>query len=121
MKTVLSAVVALLCAGTAPAAVSFCDPSPVPGVRSLSCKTDVEVRLDASQTVTVTCPDAAAADWVKDHVKRWFLVSPKVVADRTPPPDWTLGDEGYRLTAKPEGIALAAKTLAARAEAVALV
>ena len=58
----LPCVVALLCAGTAPAAVSFCEPRPVPGVRSLSCKTDVEVRLDAAQTVTVTCPDAAAAD-----------------------------------------------------------
>ena len=112
MKGLLLGAVASLCAGTLPAAVSFCEPCPVPGVRSLSHKADVEVRLDAAQTVTVTCPDAAAADWTRDHVKRWFLVAPKVVADRTMPAAWALGDEGYRLTAKPEGIALAAKTLA---------
>ena len=112
MKGLLLGAVASLCAGTLPAAVSFCEPCPVPGVRSLSHKADVEVRLDAAQTVTVTCPDAAAADWTRDHVKRWFLMAPKVVADRTMPAAWALGDEGYRLTAKPEGIALAAKTLA---------
>lgn len=93
------------------AAVSFCGPEVVPAAKEKTYKHDVEVRIDSAQTFTVRCPDAAAVPWVKSHVKRWFRQEPKVVAAKFADADWTIGDEGYRLKARPDGIQIEAKTL----------
>ena len=91
-----------------PRAVSFRAPEIIPAVKSIDYQADVEVRLDKSQTLTVRCPDAAATDWVRDHAKQWFGFSPSVVAG-TPPAGGAA--EGYRLVAKPDGIAIEAASL----------
>ena len=39
------------------------------------------VPFDATTTVTVECPDSAAADWLTAHLKEWYGdYAPKVVA-----------------------------------------
>jgi len=90
------------------AAVSFREPAVIPPVEKMTCRTDVEVRLDAAQTLTVRCGDKAAADWADRHVRQWFGVTPKVIADQASVDG---PEEGYRLTAKPSGIVVEAKTL----------
>ena len=90
------------------AAVAFREPAVIPPVEKMTCRTDVEVRLDAGQRLTVRCPDASAADWTKEHVRSWFGVAPEVVSD---PGSVEGTEEGYRLVARPEGIRIEAKTL----------
>ena len=90
------------------AAVLFRTPSLVPAVEKLDCDVKTEVRLDAATSVTVRCPDPAAAKWTQDHLKAWYGVEPKVAsADGST----VTADEGYRLVAKPEGLTVEAKTL----------
>jgi len=90
------------------AGVSFRTPAVIPEAVRMDCRTNVEVRLDAARTLTVACPDAAAAPWVADHVRRWFGFEPKVVATDDAR---TTADEGYRLEVRPGGILVDAKTL----------
>ena len=90
------------------AAVAFRTPEVIPPVAEMSCRTNVEVRLDASQRVSVRCGDARAADWVRAHAKRWFGFEPKVSASS---PDGAPADGSYRLAAKPDGLVLEAGTL----------
>ena len=90
------------------AALSFAQPAVVPVPEKLSYKDDVEVRLDAAQTMKVRCPDAAAVGWVRDHVRQWFGVEPKIVTETVAV---ETAEEGYRLKAEPTGITLEAKTL----------
>ena len=90
------------------ATLSFAKPAVVPVPERLSYKDDVEVRLDAAQTMRVRCPDAAASGWVRDHVRLWFGVEPKVIAETVAV---ETAEEGYRLKAEPAGIILEAKTL----------
>ena len=102
---------AVLMAGAAVGeALLFREPAPVPGVRSLTFKERVEVRIDAAQTVRVTCPDAAAVGWVRRHLQAWFGFSPRVEAVSAEPT--VPADEGYRLRADANGVSIEAKTLA---------
>lgn len=91
--------------------VSFRAPEIIPPVQSLTYAADVEVRLDAAQTVSVSCGETDAADWIRNHLKLWFRFEPKVVTVSCDFATWTLGDEGYRLSAKPDGVLVEAKTL----------
>ena len=91
-----------------PRTVSFREPEIIPMVKSLDYQPEVEVRLNKAQVLTVRCPDGVAADWVRDHAKQWFGFSPSVVAG-TPPTGGSA--EGYRLVAKPDGIAIEAASL----------
>jgi len=90
------------------AVVSFRSPVVIPKPERLTFRAEVEVRLDASQTLTVACPDAAAVPWVADHTKAWFGFAPKTVAKEIA---HVATDEGYRLEARPDGILIEAKTL----------
>ena len=90
------------------AAVAFREPAVIPPVEKMTCRTDVEVRLDAAQKLTIRCADAAAVGWTRDHVRSWFGVTPQVVSDGAPVEG---PDEGYRLVARPDGIRVEAKTL----------
>ena len=90
------------------AAVAFRLPEVIPPVEEMSCRTNVEVRLDASQRVSVRCGDARAADWVRAHVKRWFGFEPKVSPT---PTEGASADGSYRLTAKPDGLVIEAGAL----------
>ena len=93
------------------AAVSFRAPEIVPPVRSQTFRADVEVRFGPDRTLTVACDDAKASGWVGEHLRLWYGTPPRVVSAAGPSADWTLGDEGYRLSAKPEGVSIEAKTL----------
>ena len=88
------------------------------------------VPFDATTTVTLECPDPAAAKWLKDHFKEWYgEYAPKVVegpcagaADgRAACPQaaagWNapvppVGDEGYSAVVDSNGVKIAANTLA---------
>ena len=99
----------MICVVAMIAAVAFRTPEVIPPVERLTCQTNVEVRLDAGQTIVVACPDDGAVDWAKDHVKAWFGVEPKVVSGA--PSERVTGDEAYRLEARPNGISVEAQTL----------
>lgn len=51
------------------AAVSFREPAVIPPVEKMTCRTDVEVRLDAAQTLTVRCGDKAAGIWERRRIR----------------------------------------------------
>lgn len=93
------------------AAVSFRAPEIVPPVQSQTFRADVEVRFGSNQTLTVACDDAKASGWVGEHLRLWYGTPPRVASAAGPSADWPLGDEGYRLSAKPEGVSIEAKTL----------
>jgi len=95
--------------GAVAAALSFARPAIIPAPSEMTFESNVVLRLDAEQDVTVRCPEAAAAVWVRDHLRLWFAFEPKV-AGRTEAV--ALPEEGYRLSARPEGIVVEAKTLA---------
>ena len=76
------------------------------------------VPLDSSTTVTVECPDPAAAEWIKAHFDEWFGVdgwfgrrSPAVKAGATGLKP-AAGDEAYAASADETGVKISANTLA---------
>ena len=109
MNAFLLSAFALFASGT----VSFREPDVVPKPANVSCRTNVEVRLDVAQTLTVRCPDASAADWARTHLKLWFGFAPKVVAEKVSVGVGAAEPEGaYRLVAKPDGLTVDAASLA---------
>ena len=101
-------------------AVAFA-PNLVPAPVSLTVATNVPVRLDAAQTVSVACgaESEAAAKWARAHLAAWLGVAkgedgrpniPKVsVSPLSDPVEG--GDEAYELDARPKGIQVRANTL----------
>ena len=90
------------------AAVAFRTPEVIPPVAELTCRTNVEVRLDATQRVTVRCGDARAADWVRMHAKQWFGFEPRISVAS---PERSLTNGCYRLTADSDGLVIEAGEL----------
>ena len=74
---------------------------------------DQYVPFDATTTVSLACPDPAAAKWLQSHYKEWYGdAAPKVKVaareDARPP----VGDEGYSAVVGSDGVKIAANTLA---------
>ena len=56
--------------------------APLPMPVEFKSDMDKPVPFDASTTVTVQCPDKAAADWLSRHFAEWYgKDAPKVVAN----------------------------------------
>ena len=78
------------------------------------------VPFDASTTVTLECPDSAAAGWLEAHLKEWYGEhSPKVVANVAdvgmspiPAANSKLAAEAYAATVDATGVKIRANTLA---------
>ena len=70
------------------------------------------VPFDATTTVTLECPDPAAAEWLQAHYAQWYGDSaPKVKAGATGlKPD--AGVEAYAASTDSNGVKIAANTLA---------
>ncbi len=70
------------------------------------------VPFDATTTVTLECPDPAAATWLKAHYAQWYGESaPKVTVGATGLKPES-GDEAYAASADSNGVKIAANTLA---------
>ena len=70
------------------------------------------VPFDAATTVTLECPDAAAANWLRTHCAEWYgEQSPKVKAGATGLQPGK-GAEGYAAVVDEAGVKIAANTLA---------
>ena len=69
------------------------------------------VPFDASTTVSVECPDSAAAAWLASHLKEWYGGSaPRVASGET---GLTAeGDEGYAANVDASGVKIKANTIA---------
>ena len=81
----------------------YIQPAPV----ALTCVSNVAVRVDAAQTVTVACGEMAVP-WVESHLKKWYgEYAPKVTA-ATYAPIATQGDEAYEFDADASGIRIRA-------------
>ena len=80
--------------------------------QKFSCDNKVYVPLDASTSVTVECPDPAAAKWLKDHFGEWFgKNAPDVKAGSVALKP--AGDpEAYAASVDENGVKIAANTLA---------
>lgn len=69
------------------------------------------VPFDASTTVTLECPDSAAAPWLASHLKEWYGdCAPKVAAGVTGLA--AEGDEGYAANVDANGVKIRANALA---------
>ena len=69
------------------------------------------VPFDASTTVTVECPDSAAAGWLASHLKEWYGgYAPKVTVRATGLS--AEGVEGYAAKVDASGVKIKANTLA---------
>ena len=92
--------------GTNPDAVEL---TPLPMPVAFSCDMDSPVTFDASASVTVACPDAAAVVWLGRHFAEWYGdQAPKVVvgASSDALPD---GNEAYAVSADASGIRITAR------------
>ena len=115
----LTAAGAAFAAGNAanPDAISL---EPIPAPVEMKVDMDAPVAFDATTTVTLDCPDAAATKWLSDHLAAWYgAFAPKVVAGKA---GLALrdGDEAYALKADAKGVAVAARTLAGARERAAV-
>ena len=85
---------------------------PLPQPVEFRSDMDNPVAFDASTTVVVDCPDAAAADWLSSHFAQWYgKASPRVVAGRSGLSP-KAGDEAYAVVADASGVRIASRTLA---------
>ena len=92
-----------------PDAIEF---EPLPRPVEFRSDMDKPVAFDASATVVVDCPDAAAAGWLSSHFAGWYGdQSPKVVAGKSGL-ETKAGDEAYAVSADGSGVKIAANTLA---------
>ena len=110
MKRILFGVVLAAVFSVSAEGLSFRRPVIVPGPKKMTYNGSVAVRLNSESTIQVTCPDAAAEAWVRDHAKSWFSCAPKVTQKVAP--SGVDQDEAYTLAAKAPGmIEIGAKTL----------
>ena len=80
--------------------------------QKFTCDMKTYVPFDATTTVTVECPDPAAAKWLGSHLAEWFgAYAPKVKAAATGAvlPG---GEEAYAATTDADGVKISANTLA---------
>ena len=80
--------------------------------QKFTCDMKTYVPFDATTTVTVECPDPAAAKWLESHLAEWFgAYAPKVKAAATGAvlPG---GEEAYAATTDADGVKISANTLA---------
>ena len=85
---------------------------PMPRPIELVSNMDAPVPFDEKTTVTVECPDAAAAKWLDDHFAAWYgAFAPKAVAGAVHLA-LRAGDEAYAVRADATGVKIAARTLA---------
>ena len=89
---------------------TFTVPHVVPQPREMSCDLKTAVRLN-DVTFDVTCPDAAAADWVARYAKRWFNASGKVSQSKSAP-EGLADPEAYRLSVAPKSVSIEASGIA---------
>lgn len=82
----------------------YIQPAPV----SVQCVSNVAVRVDAAQTVTVACGEAAAAPWVERHLKSWYGAHAPKVRAAACEPIAAQGDEAYEFDADARGIRIRA-------------
>lgn len=87
--------------------------TPTPMPVSIEANMDEAVVLDGKSTVTVECPDPAAAKWVEAHFAEWFpgyapKVAMKIGSVATVLPD---GDEAYALKVDASCVKVTARTL----------
>ena len=90
--------------------VDFRTPQIVPAPAEMRFASNKVVRLNAEAAFAVKCPDPAAGEWVRRHVKEWYGFTPQVSHERVVG-DGAQGKEGYTLSAKPGRIAIGANTL----------
>ena len=81
----------------------YVQPAPV----EMDCVSNVVVKVDASQSVTVACGEDAAK-WVESHLRKWYGKDAPKVARGAFAPIATKGDEAYELDAAPSGITIRA-------------
>ena len=85
---------------------------PMPRPLEFVSDMDAPVPFDEKTTVTVECPDAAAAKWLNDHFAAWYgAFAPKAAAGAA---NLALraGEEAYAVKADAAGVKIAARTLA---------
>ena len=86
--------------------------APLPMPVEFKSDMDKPVSFDAATTVTVDCPDAAAANWLSAHFAEWYgKDAPKVVRGSA---GLVLkdGEEAYTASSDASGVKVAARTLA---------
>ena len=81
----------------------YVQPAPV----EMDCVSNVVVKVDASQSVTVACGEDAAK-WVESHLRKWYGKDAPKVAQGAYAPIAMKGDEAYELDAAPGGITIRA-------------
>ena len=86
--------------------------APLPMPVEFSRDMDSPVAFDASTTVVVDCPDAAAADWLAAHFAEWYgKLAPKTVPGKSGL-SLKAGDEAYAVKADATGVKIAARSVA---------
>ena len=86
--------------------------APLPMPVQLKADIDSPVPFDARTTVTVECPDATAAAWLAAHFAAWYAdAAPQVKSGATGLvlPE---GEEAHAASASPDGVRIAARSLA---------
>ena len=91
--------------------LEFRKPEIVPTPQEMTYEARVPVRIEAATKFWVTCPDHAAANWVKGKVKAWFGVEPAEVRSEFAAGAAGGGNESYTLTAAPGSIEIGANTI----------
>ena len=112
VKLVGCAVMAMgLAVVAAPVTTVVKSADPANPYQTYTCDTAVYVPFDATTTVTVECPDSAAAKWIKSHFEEWFgKYGPSVkpgAAGLKPAAD----PEAYAASVDENGVKIAANTL----------
>ena len=111
-QLVLALCLASMTAAAAPATSVAKSADPSNPYQTYTWDAKVYVPFEAATSVTVECPDPAAAKWVGEHFAAWFGAnSPKVKAGATGLKP-AAGDEAYAATADETGVKIAANTLA---------
>ncbi len=87
---------------------------PLPMPVEFKADMDSPVSFDATTTVTLACPDVAAAKWLKSHFAEWYGdQTPKVKTGSLSKSVANLpdGEEAYAVKADSSGVVIAAKSI----------
>ena len=88
----------------------FRAPRITPTPREMTFEARTPVRLNDVE-FQVVCPDPAAADWVRRHVRQWFGAAGRVTQAREAPAG-LVDDEAYRLSADAKAVKIESAALA---------
>ena len=111
MRALMTCLVALTGACALAVELDFRRPEIIPEPKEMTYESSVPVRIEAATAFDVTCPDAAAADWVRGKVAAWFGVASGKVAATAGEGAPGGGEEGYVLTARPGRISIGANAM----------